>query len=581
MSDNDGGADFLQGLTFTPGWAKAPADRQRFDVPTDNAHDGGADSRERRPRHDGPRDRRAGWADGSRDAGAARRPRPSARPAGGDFPADRPRPAGGGFTADRPRPAPGGFSADRPRPFTRAPDAMGDRGAPRFARDARPGPRAPFVPAEPVDYPVEIRFLPEPKALAVVVHKVARGHRAFPIRDLAKLFLDNPTSCEVRMDLKPGQEGVAFHQCSRCGWLSLSEAELREHAFAVHFEEEFASETVEGEPPTGTFVCVARCGITGKLLAPPNHHSYNQRVQEMLRTECRNVSEDAYRARIEIVHDAELVQKWREAGRQRTVYRRKVAGGEPGAALERAEADALFTQELLPAIMTAPKHVSCAHAVAMQVRDRMLSAAVQDAWRRELRYPASLFFALRGAFRHKHMHVFRAGEGKGIDFVMSRVPAPLDVQHAVPELKAVVDQLTMRPACTRAELLSDLGVAPEGPQTPEQERIVQQLKWVTERGHVIEYFNGVLALPEEHPVFRFVPLHHTEQPHPRGRTVAQDADRSPPAAAESASDAETAPQDDPAEPAVGAEAPTPAPASAAAETAAASATLDGAVQTGA
>lgn len=497
MSDNDGDADFLQGLTFTPGWAKAPSERQRFDVPAGDAREG-EEGRDRRMRRDRS-DRRGGWSDAGRDAGGPRRPRPA-----GPRSFDRPD-----AQAGRPRP-----------PFVRAAEGsgqgpgtgMGDRGPQRFPRDAAaPGGRGPYVQPEPVDYPVEIRFLPEPKALSVVVHKVARGHRAFPIRDLAKLFLDNPEACEVRFDVKPGHEDLAFHQCSRCGWLGLSEAELREHAFAAHFDEEYVSETVEGEPPTGAFVCVARCGVTGRLLAPPNHHSYAQRVQEMLRTECRNMPEDVYRSRIEMVHDAELVQQWREASRKRTVYRRKVAEGEPGPAVERNEAEAVFVQEVLPKLATTPKHASCTHAVAMQLRDRMLSAAVRDAWRREQRYPASLFFALRGAFRHKHMHVFRAGEGKGIDFVMSHVPVPLDVQHAVQELKAIADHLTTKPGCTRTELLHDLGVSPEGPQTPEEERIVQQLKWVTERGHVIEYFNGVLALPEEHPVFRFVPLHHGEQ----------------------------------------------------------------------
>ncbi len=364
---------------------------------------------------------------------------------------------------------------------------------------------------------MQVRFLPDAKALGVVVHKVARSHRAFPIRDLARLFLDNPQSCEVRFDVREGND-LRFHQCSRCGWIGLQESDLRAHAFAEHFAEHFDVEEIEGEPPTGSFVCVARCGLTGKLLAPPNHHSFNQRIQEVLRAECKHLSEEAYRATLETVHDPDLVEQWRQEARKRTIYRAKtppdpaLETGNP--ALERGEAERLFSTEILPKLITTPKHAACRHDVAMALPDPLLSRAVHEAWRREQRYPASLFFALRGAFRHKRMHVFRAGDGRGIDFVMSRPPTPLDVTHAIPELRAIVDHLTLHPGATRAELLQGIGVSTGEEQPPGQDFVLQQLAWITERGHVIEYFNGVLALPEDRPVFRTVaPTRHETHPH--------------------------------------------------------------------
>jgi hypothetical protein len=404
---------------------------------------------------------------------------------------------------------------------------------------------------------VDVRFLPDPKELSVVIGKISKGHRAFPIVDLARLFLQNPDSCEVRIERKPDARDLKFYQCTRCGWAATTEPELREHISTAHFDEEFESETIEGEQPTGSFVCVARCGVTGALLAPPNHHSFNQRVTEMLRGECRHMSEAEYRAKIETVHDAELVEQWREASRVRTVYRRKdaaeaadvnaaeaakaadvnaaeateaadvnaaeaaeTADAKPREAsdeatadapapskppmLERAEAESIFANEIVPSLISRPKNISCKHAVALALNDAVLAPAVRHAWQRELRYPASLFFALRGALRHRRLYVFKAGEGRGLDFVMARTPIVLDVEHAVPELKAIIDHITTNPATTRGELLLTLGIPPEGPQTPEHEQLLQQLKWVTERGHVIEYHNGVLALPEARPVFRYL-----------------------------------------------------------------------------
>lgn len=494
MSDQENGSDFLKGLTLTPGWAKAPSGEQRFDHLSDHGEGMDRDARGRGDRFHDRNDRRNPRRDDARRAGTMD-PRRMPR---------RPIPDG---TRTPGEPLPPRFS--RP-PQGRAGEGASPRSFNAPVGDRESG-RRPFLapPPAPVEYPVEVRFLPEPKALSVVVHKVAKNHRAFPIRDLARLFLDNPASCEVRIEPKAGLDPVTFHQCAKCGWVTLNDAELRNHAFGAHFDEVFATEEIEGEPPSGTFVCVAKCGFTGKLLAPPNHHSFNHRVQEMLRTECRNVSEEEYRGRIETVRDEAAVQQWREEARKRTVYRKKTAeGGLGDEALERQAAETLFLQEVFPTLFTAPKHVACTHAVAMGLNDRTLGPAVRDAWRRELRYPASLFFALRGAFRHKRMHVFRAGEGRGMDFVMAKAPVPLDVQHAVPALKSIFDHVTTHPGCTRSELLQALQVPAEPPHTPEQESVLQQLAWITERGHVIEYFNGVLALPEEHPVFRTVHAAH-------------------------------------------------------------------------
>ncbi len=581
MSEQKKEPDILGDLTLAPNWTREPSGQRRYEqyfadrVP--------AEEREL----PGGRDRRRGGRWPERRASERR---------DGGFDPRRPRPS---FERDR-----GGAPREGGRPFTRA-------GAPvaRFSSPGRVGEKEPFRQAEPpyaaqaAEGPVEVRFLPEPKALSVVLHKVARGHRAFPIRDLALLFLDHPASCEVRIDPKPGAEGVVFHQCARCGHVALHEAELRKHALEAHFGEFFTAEEVTGDPPSGTFVCVARCGYTGKLLAPPNHHSYNQRIQEMLRGECRHVPEEVYRARIETVRDAEAVEEWRQAAAHRVLYRRKpdaasltagtvaapaasgsapAASGEPVPAaseavpagveaapaaepvaegFDRAAAETLFAREILPGLVTTPRHVVCTHAVAMALRDRVLAAAVQEAWRRELRYPASLFFALRGAFRHKRLHVFRAGEGRGIDFVMARAPAPLDVQHAVPELKAIFDHLRTHPGVTRAELIEALHAgAPEVP--PEQDPLLKQLAWITERGHVIEYANGVLALPEERPVYRTVPQHpHSEAPRRTASAAAPASEACPSRdpAVSSTPDADAVPAQEPASAASAAPAQEPAP----------------------
>lgn len=378
--------------------------------------------------------------------------------------------------------------------------------------------------------------------MAGIVRKIQASHRAYPLRDLARLFLENPESCLIRLQLqKEAGEAKLFH-CKHCNASALSEEALREHILFAHLSDAFDSEETEGEPPSGNFVCVARCGITGTLLGPPNHHSYNWNVQNILRTRVTNMSEETYRHRIEMLHDPELVEKWREEARHQTIYRVKGGSDEdPSPPLDRQAAEAYFIREHLPHAISHAAHVAFPASDVDKIPDRPLATFVRLSLQREMRFPASLFFALRGAFRHKHLYVFKAGQGKGMDFVMFRQPAPLDPAHTVADVRHVLEQIDQTPGCTVGELIAGLtdGAAAD---SAEATHVRSQLQWLVEKGHVIEYFNGVLATPAEHPFFRHTtpppgrdhgdgPVRHggAPRPPPRPRAAAPRQDAPPPA----------------------------------------------------
>ena len=309
---------------------------------------------------------------------------------------------------------------------------------------------------------------------------------------------------------------------------ALSEEEIRKHLIAHHMEEFFDVEEVDCDPPSGSFVCVARCGLSGELLGPPNHHSYKARIHEMLRTRYPNLSEEEYCGRIETVRDPEVIEQWRQMCTKKKIYRRKVATPEtvpaevpaPAAEgetapepvpaeepiqqppMEREVAEIVFTQEILPTLLDQVKHLVCPASVALQTPSQPLMYQMKDVLFKERRFPTWLFFALRGAFRHRKLNLFRANDPKGPDFVMLRTPAVLDPEHAVKELKDVLAYVTEHPGCTKSEMLAAL--QPDGDETKMRELLVQ-LAWLTEKGHVIHYYNDVLSAPMDYPPFHFLP----------------------------------------------------------------------------
>ena len=480
---------------------------------------------------------------------------------------------------------------------SRPPRRDGDARPPR--RDNAPGSRPPRRdyqerrPAPPPPLAIDVRFMPASKALASIIRRIQISHRAYPVRDIVKLFQGDDSSLAVRIETrKDGSEPQQLFQCRVCGMPALSEAEVAEHLLKAHMTDYFTIEEVEGEPVSGNFPCVAKCGLTGELLGPPNHHSFVHRVQEMLHDRFPNMSEEEYRRKIEIIRDPEVVEQWREQSKKKTVYRRKpepapekaeapapdAASTEPQAsegeapapvespALERHEAELIFRRDIMPGQIGAASHIVCPATSLQHLPNRRLAAELSARFadetnpnRRFINHQAqqqaddaaqtqraprngSLFTAVHAAFHHRGLYFFRAGDDRGQEFVMASQPVVFDLTHATPELREIAQYVADHPSCPPNQLAEALN-----PENNEEKlkSIVSQVKWLVEKGHLIQFFNGFLSPPAQHPVFKpNPPKPKKEQPAKKNEAaVAETAE----AQAAEAPAAEAAPVEAPAE----------------------------------
>lgn len=549
MSEKDKAkTDLALDLNFAPSWARTDPDEniQRyrdtdFEQDAPDSRRGGDGFRDRRPRRDFDRDERGG--DRRRGRDRPPRQRRDDRFERRDH-SDMPRPESRGAVADLRGPS---------APRQERPPRGGDRGNHR--QFDRGGERRQFR-HDIAPLPLDIRVLPEQHALGAVIRRIQTSHRAFPLRDIAWLFLDNPASCLLRVEPQKDQQ-IPLFQCKVCGMPGLTEEEIRNHLLAKHFSDFFEAEEITCDPPSGTFVCVCRCGLSGELLGPPNHHSYKTKVHEMLRR-YPNMTEDAYRSRIETVRDPEAIEQWRQQCTKKKVYRLKTAepapkteSGEnaeenaapqPAPQLDHDTAEMKFISEIMPGQIISAKHLVCTAAVAMQCANQQLVYALRGAILRERRFPVSLFFALRGAFRHRKLHLFRVNDAKGQDFVMLRQPVQLESENTVPVLKDTLAYIVDHPGCTKAELLEAL--TGEGKNTSND--VLVQLAWLVEKGHVIHYYNDVLCGPMEYPHFHLLPGEKASKQ--QGEHKPEAANSEPPAAEAAAEAKAETPAAEPAAP---------------------------------
>ena len=427
---------------------------------------------------------------------------------------------GGGPRRDDRGPRLGGPRRDErgPRRDDRGPRLGGPRRDDRGPRGGFGGPRREDRPprefVKPLD--VDVRILPGQKQLGEFIRRIQSApFMAYPLKQLAYFFLEHLEACVLRVAPKKGAaEPVVFHQCKACGAVAFSEEELMAHVVAAHLGDYYVCEEVACEAPKGAFTCVAKCGLSGELLGPPNLHGYDARVREMVRTRFPNMSEEAYRARIEMVRDAEAVEAWRASATKKTIYRRKEAqpqapaqaadGGEAAAApvapaIEREAAELEFRRTIAPSLLSSPKTVDLAADLALKSSNRAFVFACRDALAKEKRFPASLFYALRGAFHHRKLQFFRANDPRGPEFVIAVKPAPLDLAHAIPELAELVTYVEAHPDQTPGAVVAALaaGDAAKG------QNVKAHIMWLLEKGHLVCYANGGgLVPPAEHPRWR-------------------------------------------------------------------------------
>ena len=460
-------------LNFVPQWARKEPGAVRYDEPRGrDGRDRGRDGRDW-GRRDDRRDRRGG----------DRRP---SRPRD-----ERPR---DGRRGPSPRQTPRQEPFQTPGQEPRRPDAQYER--PRDAgvperRFERPPGRPDYMRRESL--PVRVRILPDQRKLSAVVRKIRMTRRAYPLADLAGLILAAPDSCYVKIDPVHDDGDVSLFQCRTCGAVALERTMLAAHASSQHIGEFFDREEKLDDPPSGQFTCVARCGLSGTILGPPNHHSYNDKLREVHRARFSNMSLEDYRSRIENVNDSELVERWKEESRHRVVYRMKQnTGADAPDELNWSEADEYFRTSIAPGLVKQVKNASLPISAARDLGDPRLRAAFNMTWDRENRFPRSLTLALRAAFRHMRLHVFRAGTD--LEFVASISPVPLDPEFTVDSIREVLLFLREHPGCKRAELIG--GLHPDmAPDSPDAARVLAPLGWLIEKGHIIEFFDGSLSVP--------------------------------------------------------------------------------------
>ncbi|HET9367977.1 MAG TPA: hypothetical protein VFO22_07895, partial [Candidatus Udaeobacter sp.] len=252
----------------------------------------------------------------------------------------------------------------------------------------------------------------------------------------------------------------------------------------------------ESEPIKGSFSNVARCRLSGTLLGPTNHHNYQLQLRSLYEQRfSRRMSFADYQRQIEIVNDAELIERWKEEARKVTTYTTS-RKQDPSTFSSATDAERDFRSHHLERLIKSPADAIIGGVASRRLPDRILNRAVEDAWVRETRSPSGMMQELAGRFRQNGLHVFR--HRRGMLFV-----SPIRTHRFVHEqagvsqsVNAILEALAGTAVINRKQLFERLiGDMPMEGAEPRKLAFASDLRWLINEGYVIEFNDASLDLP--------------------------------------------------------------------------------------
>lgn len=430
---------------------------------------------------------------------------------------------------------------------------------------------------------------PEKKSTEALATTIRAAGKAFSVFDAARLVLQSGDRFHVKFTV-PADSQVKLCTIPADGsvWLGREEA-VGHFLHSEGIKEFYRVEETELEEPKGVFTSIAVCGMTGEILGPASHHSYQTTLHRIHRERFSDMRFEDYKRRVRTENSPEIIEKWKDSQKRGQMWIHLTPaleeGAEPLKLKSRSDMEAHFRKTHAETLV----HETNEAWVAGNIPKQHLSPALYHALRRGVedarKHLLPVAQLLCSGFEGHGLKLFKRRGGKlwvsrtrpkALDssVVLSvRIARMLEVIKAKPGI-AVKDLVeivapTVKapdvavPAAATTTTTTEAAAAPESvvaeaPATPEGESSVaaeaqnaeasapapasappqhswstdqlhalQDLHWLNSEGYVIEYSDGIV----------FIGVTEPPPPKPKPAKPAQAAPSSTPASVPGESEA--------------------------------------------
>jgi len=336
---------------------------------------------------------------------------------------------------------------------------------------------------------VRVSLNPAPQAIHLIGREVHQVARVYPLFDIACILLAERGRCRAVFEVETN------HPPLLCGKLDESLFLTREEAIRHLWHSELSQqlieeETIEVPPPSGRFQAVARCGLSGVWLGPPNHHSYQTNLRRLHRERFGNMPFEVYTSKVRTERSEEAVAAWLETMKQKVRWR--IKGGDENAWIDdRAEAERAVATRCFQTVYAEVRTAEISGAILPANISPALLMSLRMVGGHARQHPATLIPAVCRALEAEHMPVFKR---LGKLHTGPARPHALDPDILLAERPAaMIDWIRNNHHAKLAGLWK--AVLPEGVTEPTPE-YAADLFWLLHQGHILLYADDKLAVQE-------------------------------------------------------------------------------------
>lgn len=364
----------------------------------------------------------------------------------------------------------------------------GGGGGRRQFQDRRGGPpqREDIAPAPGV----RVTISPDANAVHLIGKEVHQVARVYPLFDVAQILLAERARLKALFEVDEAKP--AFFSGKLDESIFLTREEAVRHLWQSDLRTELLEEeTIEVDPPSGNFQSVARCGLSGEWLGPPNFHSYQTNLRRLHRERFSHLPFEVYSAKVRTERGEEAVNAWLETTKQKTRWRLKDAGEETPWIEDRSDAERSLSMNAFEKAFRETRKAEVSAAIPGKNLSPALLASLRIAGSHARKHPAILIPAVCRALESEHLPVFKR-QGK-----LHTGPAR---PHALAADAVLAERPGIMVSWIRANKPAKLAglweaVLPEGSTAPPAE-YAADLFWLLQQGHILLYTDDTLVVQE-------------------------------------------------------------------------------------
>lgn len=393
------------------------------------------------------------------------------------------------------------------------PPSHGKSGPPSHGRDQAPPAKG-----------IHVTILPDANAVHLIVKEVQQVARVYSMYDIATTILSKRERLRALFERKDNLEPMWRSKAGDALFLSKEDAQ----ADLWHSDtrkELLDEETIEVDPPSGNFQAVAKCGLSGKWLGPPNFHTYQTELRRLHRERFANMPFEAYCAKVRTEHGEQAVNAWLETVSKKTRWRKKGEESENTWTDDPAQAKRLICELAFEDRYEATHKAELPASASGHQLSAPLRVSLKLAYNHARKHAAMLIPALCKIIETEHLPVFKR-KGKLFTGPVRPQPLPRDAILAARPAQ-MVEWIRANREQAKLEGLWK-AVLPEGSSAPPSE-YAADLFWLLQQGHIQLYMDDTLVVMEERE--KVEPKKQATPPSQENETPAPDATAPEPTAA--------------------------------------------------